>query len=291
MKLGWFETVASANRGTHPLPFYDERSIADLQMGEPLDVFIPIIEKDIPLLHYCVPALRKFLHHPIGEISIISPKSAELVAASKSLGINFINEDELLPELRRADIKFFSRSGEDRRGWIMQQLFKLAIDEISSKKHYFVIDADTVLTRKQSFMANQKTIFLQNDAIRKEYFYVNKRVLGFGSVNYWSFVSHQMLFSTNWLADMKQHIENRVSEIWYRALINNLECRKGLGMSEYELYGNWCLHQYPNEVMCVDWENFKVKCGNMDEIVQNGGNFRSVSRHSYFTKEPREGVL
>jgi hypothetical protein len=282
MKVSWFEFLARGYRATHPLPLYDERHIADLEEGEPLDVFIPLIEKDIPLLHHCIPALHAFLHHPIGEICIISPKNAQLVSVAKDLGIVFIDENELLPDLRRDDVQFYTKSGENRRGWIIQQLLKLAADELTSKKHYFVIDADTILTRKQNFTPNGKTVFLQNDAIREEYFYVNKRVFGFATQNYWSFVSHQMLFKTDWLADMKRHIENRKSEKWYHALIHNLERTKGVGMSEYELYGNWCLNQYPDEVLCVDWENFKSKRGYIEDSIQNEGDYRSVSRHSYF---------
>lgn len=66
MKVSWFEFLARGYRATHPLPLYDERHIADLEEGEPLDVFIPLIEKDIPLLHHCIPALHAFLHHPMG---------------------------------------------------------------------------------------------------------------------------------------------------------------------------------------------------------------------------------
>ena len=287
MKLGWFETVASAYQGTHPLSFYDERSINDLQMGASLDVFIPIIEKDLHLLPHCIAALRKNLHHPIGKISIIAPPAPELLAAAKNLEITFINDNDLLPNLDRGDIQFYSSAGEDRRGWIMQQLFKLCVDEITDKEYYFIIDADTILTRKQSFTKNGKTVFLQNDAIRKEYFHVNRRVLGFGPQNYWSFVSHQMLFKVGWVADMKRSIEERQSDQWYRALIANLERRKGLGMSEYELYGNWCLKNYPLEVMCVNWENYEVKNGSVMDAMKNEGNFRSVSQHSYF--EVKEG--
>lgn len=45
MKLGWFEFVAYAYRGVMPLPIYDERVLLQLEMGDPLDVFIPLIEK------------------------------------------------------------------------------------------------------------------------------------------------------------------------------------------------------------------------------------------------------
>ena len=64
MKVSWFDFLARGYRATHPLPLYDERHIADLEEGEPLDVFIPLIEKDIPLLHHCIPALHAFLQSP-----------------------------------------------------------------------------------------------------------------------------------------------------------------------------------------------------------------------------------
>ena len=98
-----------------------------------------------------------------------------------------------------------------------------------------------------------------------------------------------MLLNVDWVADMKPSIEERQSDLWYRALIANLERRKGLGMSEYELYGNWCLKNYPLEVMCLNWKNYKVKNGSVMDAIKKEGKFISVPQHSHF--EVKEGNL
>ena len=64
-----------------PLSIYDERVLPKWEMLDPLDVLIPLIEKDLHLLPHCIAALRKYLHHPIGKISIIAPPATALLAA------------------------------------------------------------------------------------------------------------------------------------------------------------------------------------------------------------------
>ena len=281
MKIGIFELIGSIQRDIKPLPSLDERLRADDSIGEPVDVFIPVLEKDLPLLNFCVSGLRHNLNHPIGQIFIIAPPSKALEAGARDLDICLLDENDVLPELDRNRIQFVSKTGESRRGWILQQLLKLAADSLTKQDYFFVIDADTVLTRKQKFTLDGKNIFLQNPKIRKEYFYANRRLLGFGPCNYWSFVSHQMLFKRDWLADMKLHIEQNCSQAWYDAIIGNLESKKGLGFSEFELYGNWCLQNYPDEVLCVDWEHLDVKQVDKQVALVNDSFYRSVSCHSY----------
>ena len=116
-----------------PLSIYDERVLPKWEMLDPLDVLIPLIEKDLHLLPHCIAALRKYLHHPIGKISIIAPPATALLAAAKNRDITIINENDLLPNLDRGDIQFYSGAGEDRRGWIMQQLFKLCVNETTER--------------------------------------------------------------------------------------------------------------------------------------------------------------
>jgi hypothetical protein len=80
------------------------------------------------------------LYHPIEKKSAIAPPAPALLAAAKNLEITVGNENDLLLNLYRGDIQFYSDAGEDRRGWIVQQLFKLCVDEIA--------DAYWVLARK-----------------------------------------------------------------------------------------------------------------------------------------------
>jgi hypothetical protein len=98
-----------------------------------------------------------------------------------------------------------------------------------------------------------------------------------------------MLFKVDWDADMNRSIEEQQSDLCNRVLIANLERRKCLGMSEYELFGNWCLKNYPLEVMCLNWKNYKVKNGSVMDAIKNEGKYISVSQHSHF--EVKEGSL
>ena len=88
MKVSWFEFLARGCRATHPLPLYDERHIADLEEGEPLDVFIPLIEKDIPLLHHCIPALHAVLQATVAGLKAANDRQGLPSCARSVFGIH-----------------------------------------------------------------------------------------------------------------------------------------------------------------------------------------------------------
>jgi len=270
--LGYFHTVASRS-GMYPKK----------DSSRCLDIIIPAIKKDIDILPLTIQGLKNNLAHPIGNIFIVTPDVNAFEPVWKTQGIHCIDEKDVLP-VRKEDISYFPE-GNDRSGWLLQQFIKLLGSNIATTPFYFVIDADTVLVRRQIFEENEKTIFLVSDEFHQPYYQIYNRLLGQEASCLVSFVSHMMCFNSERMEELRTCIEKHTGLIWWQAVIQMLDGSQSSGFSEYELYGHWMLTNYPDEIKREYFMNKAIsrekKCSNTDLEQLYGGTLRSVSLHSY----------
>lgn len=212
-----------------------------------IDVLIPAIEKDLGTLPYVIDSVRRYVRHPIGRILIVSPDSDKIKQLCLRKGCTFVNEKTVLP-ITKKHIRYRSRTW-DRSGWLYQQLLKLSGNTICTRKHYLVIDADTVLIRPHRFLKRGKTVFYCRNWSQGEYFNMYRRLLGRKASASPSFVAHYMLFDRSKVARLKKTIEARHGLPWYRAIIRLTNKAKQFGFSEYETYGNFFRSQYPGRMI------------------------------------------
>jgi hypothetical protein len=269
--LGYFhDVVRSRTMGPH------------VESKLPLDVLIVTAGKDTALLPTVIEGVRRNLRHPIHELLIVAPDAPDLRNAAARLGCRFVSEDTLLP-IGARDLHY-RVAGLDRRGWLFQQLLKLAADSLGSAQSYFAIDADTVLVQPQVLEADGKELLLHSDEFHACYFAVVQQLLGFPVSALLSCVAHQMLFSKDRLRELKQHIEARSGRPWYRAILDCTDYSDKSGFSEFELYGQWCMNRYPQRTLREYWLNFAVPRSELrdyDYYAANyGSRYRSVSLHA-----------
>lgn len=197
----------------------------------PVDIVIPLIEKDLEVALYTVRSIRAFIGHKVGKIYIISPESQKIRDFCKQEGCVFVLEGSLLP----------SPEIQKQSGWFVQQFLKLNADQIVENEHYLVVDGDTFFLRPQTFMEGD-TYFLNVSRtpcpMRKT---ATAHFLGNKAAYKHDFVNHHMLFSKKILGEMKKHIEKRFQKPWEQALLDGI--KKGDpyrgGFSEYELYATY----------------------------------------------------
>jgi hypothetical protein len=219
---------------------YDKNIKSDLK----LDILIPVIEKDMPVLPMVVDSIRKNLCHPIGNIIIISPNKKIFTDFCNQYNCIHRDENSILP-ITIKDINYCFKK-INRSGWVFQQLLKLSGDYISDKDHFLVLDGDTILVQPQKFEHNGKFIFLISDEYHFPYFETYKKIFKEASMSSVSFVSHQMIFDCNKLKELRNDIENLNNKSWYKVIIDNLNPDESSSFSEYETYGNWMLKKYPD---------------------------------------------
>jgi hypothetical protein len=249
----------------------------------PLDVIMPAIEKDLPVLPFAVQSIRQNLRHPIGKIMIVAPDSPTMRAACAEIKCTFIREDEVLP-IKRQDIDY-TVNGLDRSGWVLQQFIKLSGDALSDREHFYVLDADTVLSAPQVFQVEGRTVFLHSDEHHSAYFAVYKRLFGADASTALSFVAHQMLYSVQMLGEMRHELRQRHQCAWHEALLNAIDRSDVSGISEYELYGQWMLQRHPDMMEREYWYNLALGRHDLARLnhltMTLAGQYRSLSFHRY----------
>ena len=69
------------------------RSFPKLQPAEePIDVVIPIIEKDLKILPLCLEGVRMCVAHPIKQIYIVAPAQPEIIQFCNDHQLQFVDE-------------------------------------------------------------------------------------------------------------------------------------------------------------------------------------------------------
>lgn len=193
-----------------------------------IDVVIPLVEKDLPVVKYTIEAVRKLVGHKIGRIYLVSPESDQIRLFAEKHDCTFVLEDDVLPS---DEIKKYG-------GWIVQQFLKLNADKVVTNNHYLVVDADTIFLRPLVF--EKAGVYLVNTHwdISPDRKKMTAKLLGNTKVFQYDLVAHNMLFSKEILAGMKKHIENRFQKRWDLAALELFHEDKNNvnGFAEYDLY-------------------------------------------------------
>lgn len=249
-----------------------------------LDVAIPAIEKDLPILPCAIDSVRQCVKHPIKNVYVISPESDKIKEICKDLNCIFINETSVLP-FKKNDLGYIVK-GLDRSSWLYQQFLKYSLDSVCSQEHFLMLDADTVLLRQQVFEIDNKIVFLHSDEHHQPYYDLYKQLFGKKTLTNLSFTSHQSLMQKSKLTELKNDIEQRCgNDNWYHCLLKLLKKSEKFSMSEQEIYGQWMLQNYPNEIEREYWFNIPCKRKNISKVSETKNNlakkYRSISFHSY----------
>lgn len=254
-----------------------------LEKGRALDIFICATKKDLPVLDLCIKGLYDNLQHPIVKIFIVTPSNLQLdIIKSLYPSVIQLNEEEILP-ITRVDIDYIV-NGQDRSGWLFQQLLKLSVDQISDSENVLIIDADTVLISPQVYEFNGKNILLISDEFHKPYFDVYTKLTGELPSTLLSSVSHSLLVNRKHLKELKKHIADLHLMEWWQAIIAKTDKLNSSGFSEYELYGQWVLNKYPESYSREYFFNKAIKRTRIiksNKFIEFRNAYRSVSLHSY----------
>lgn len=253
-----------------------------------IDVLIACIEKDLPVLKFCIQAARLFIEDGVDRIFVVGPESPAIRAVAHMEGCEFVNENDIF-EVKRADVSCHVK-GMDRSGWLFKQLMVLAADRLSSRDQILILDADTVLIRPHRFIAHDKTTFFVSDELHAPYFAAYRNLLKMPWRFPLSFVSHYMLFERRRLESLRATIERENDRPWYEAIIDiSRDTTEISFFSEYETYGNYCLFKYPDDHIVQYWNNLPLSRSLLPDINRLISRFqhshRALSFHTYIDHE------
>ena len=248
----------------------------------PIDVIIPVIEKDAETLVLTIDSVRGNILQPIANIYLIAPESIILRKIAQEKNCVFVLEDTVLPT--------FSNN-TNRKGWIKQQYLKLNADKVGACEHFLIIDADTILIRPQIFATENKEVL----NILHDYWLDRKQMvkiaLGFDKFHNVDFTSHHMLICKTKLKALKQHLQNLHGLPWQDAL-DTLNIPEG-SFSEYELYGNFVTQRFENDIELVLGSNALFPRNGLSNINYAreylSCKYKSMTMHSFLTIEGMTG--
>ena len=258
---------------------------------EPIDLVIPTLSKDRALVLLVIESVRAQVCQPIQNIYIVSNKSDEIVHLCQEHHFTFIDERSVLGYGKEKTP--YRVNGIDRSGWLFQQLLKLSGDTFVKARHYLIVDSDTVLIKKHSFLTSdaphQKTIFRQNEEWHEPYFRNFERIFGYEAPTRLSYTSHMMLFDTIYLKAMKKEIAEKHHAPWdevYRASAEDGEKNQEPScISDYDTYANWVLYNHPEAVTSIPFYNKSLSrkalapLASLEEAYAR--RYASLSFHSY----------
>ena len=219
------------------------------------EVILPVAEKDLITALKNIQYIKDNLN-PAKIIIIASKKCKSRIEACKYA--IFKEEDSVLPELKLSSVRSMieDRIGSTRSsGWYFQQFIKMGYSAVSENPYYVVWDADTIPLNGIDFISdNNRYLLTMKSEYHPLYFKTIQRLLGVEyskSVND-SFISENMIIDTQVMKQLisainKSPVAGQV--FWEKILhaIDDEEIEKN-GFSEYETYGTFFVHHYPEKV-------------------------------------------
>lgn len=198
---------------------------------KPTDLVIPVAEKDYNKLPYVIEAARK--HLDVETIHVIAP-SPEMI---EDKGVVLHRDDDVLPYDRNEVVNY-------RPSWVFQQMLKV-FQDVTENDWFLVIDADIVIDQPLPLWTDKgkPILYLGRDQLHAPYFAFNERVLGFGKVYDYSFLSECTLYSKSLVREMLAFCNLTLDEFWAKVCeITHLGCKP----ADSELYGSYIVHEHPD---------------------------------------------
>lgn len=247
---------------------------------------IPFHKKDELILPYCVASLRQNAAG-LGKIFIVSAEDPE------EEGCEWISETAF-PFTKEDVLSYIPHAS--RTGWYFQQLLKFsAFDVIKTDKPYILIfDSDCIMKKPVSFFQDGYPLFAKGlTEYHEPYFvHINKIIPGLSrQIPDVTGITHHCLFSREIVEELLRKIETIHGVPWWWALLTNVSPDAYFaGMSEYELYFNYCLAFHPEryklrslQIDCAEiFTDFQKSSGDIVALHEWG--FWSVS----FKEKPPE---
>jgi hypothetical protein len=249
----------------------------------PIDIIIPVIDKDLDVLPYVISSAYKHVRHPIGNVFIVAPNSEAIKAEVAKTKAVFIDESTVC-DIKKDDINYVV-NGKDRSGWIYQQLLKYNFTKVAQYENYLVIDADTFFVKDVCFEARGKFYLDFSDEYHNPYYQAFEILTGLKHRAGVSFVAHYMFFNKVKVEAVKKQIEKHTGKTLLNAIKElKLEIDDQSAFSEYETYANYCIQTNPGLYTTRYWFNksySKKQLGNAQQIIDHAGEYKSVSFHSH----------
>lgn len=237
-----------------------------------IDVLLVVGEKDYGNLEQLIKAARTNISNPISRVYIVHQESLPDMKIEE--GVVLIDERSVLSPQEKMAIDVFPKH---RRGWVTQQLLKLAVATDICENSVLVIDGDTFLTGQRLWLNSEGVqILTHSPEHHVPYLDHVSSFLKMDSIRDISYVCHHQLWQRDILKSLFPRREDLLA--WLQSSQSNHES----SVSEYQTYGTYITTLHANRCLPAAWSNESMKKsespprGMARKLVRG-----SISRHSY----------
>jgi hypothetical protein len=238
----------------------------------PYDVCIPYHPKDSNMLEHCIVSIRQYLLEA-QTIYIISKENPQLEDTV------WIPESQY-PFTKEDVAKVISFP--PRVGWYYQQLLKLYCYRIlpSTADRILLLDSDVVFKKNVDFFEGEVSLFAISPEHHEPYFkHMTSLLPHIQKQSKYSGIVHHMLTKKTHMEHLLSTIESIHAQPAWKAILSVVDEKEyfNSGMSEYEIYFNYCLQSFPSEykIRILPFAN----CSNFKEFKEVDVSLAAV--HSY----------
>lgn len=232
----------------------------------PIELVIPFVEKDLSALPIVLAAAKRNIRNPLATVTLITPRGADGLGPRFSHPESFLALESILQEnpdvrvlfdqdilgialLNELNARF--GAGDRNAGWVLQQLIKFSAAQQSTEIGALMLDADTVMLSPKTFIRGDKRQLLQ---IANEYHadFMRHVLLYFGvpKKHKLSFITHHQLMQPEIVRRMFPGGSESLLD-WWKSSTDPM----GRDLSEYESYGCFLAHHYPERVASGSFGN------------------------------------
>jgi len=249
-----------------------------------LEILILSKESDFSLLPLVVRCAVDSTENPIDSVRIIVPdrdlktaKKLKLISPSDSVvKVDIYPDSDFLSDENAEVIK---ENLPERFGWIAQQVIANVAIQKSEERNVLLVDADTLLIRKQTWLNNEGCQILMPS---EEYHTPYYEFLGSLSSSYSraevSFVSHHMLYQVDILRDIMEQLGG-INRLLRKAIDWTPKGEQSPFDLKYEPYAQYIFQNLRERVSLQKWANSSLRRWENYEDPQS---FQKLKRLSKF---------
>jgi hypothetical protein len=217
-----------------------------------MDIVIPVGPNDIDIINTQVIYTKA---------NIMYYRNIYLIHANTDLKINGCTtvSENMFPFNMNTIEQLYGKT--QRNGWYLQQLLKFYAGFIipGILDRYLVLDSDTFFLKPTEFVKNGKCLYAYGKEFHTPYFDHMKRLHpSFKRVDTnKSGVCHHMMFDRSIIKEIMNLVESYHKCKFYEIFLKSVTDILHSGASEYELYFNYVLENYPDGITLrtLEWEN------------------------------------
>ncbi len=224
-----------------------------------IELVIPFVEKDLAALPIVLAAAKRNIRNPLATVTLITPRGTDgkgprfssqeshtalETILSENPDVRVLYDQDILGTALLKELNARFGAGDRNAGWVLQQLIKFSAAEQSREVGALMLDADTVMLSPKTWIRSDKRQLLQ---IANEYHadFMRHVLMYFGVPKKYrlSFITHHQLMQPEVVRRMFPSGSESLLE-WWKSSTDPT----GRDLSEYETYGSFLAHHYPERV-------------------------------------------